>query len=139
VINLSKNGTLELITVQNYLCEFKKKCLNKKIVTVKHNDIKRHINCSSHKLEIKTGIYNCVTRENKIGNCCPSCMIETEFIFLLWCTMYKELRVKYLKNTPWPTLQMFECLMSTNSSKKLLSIARFINDAYVLRDNSLVG
>jgi len=66
-------------------------------------------------------------------------MIETEFHFLLCCILYKELRVKYLGNTPWPTFNMFECLMSTKSSKEWLNIAKFIKDAYVFRDNSLVS
>ena len=66
-------------------------------------------------------------------------MIETEFHFLLCCTLYKELRVKYLGTTPWPTLHMFECLMLTKSSKQLLNIANFNKDECVLRDNSLVS
>ena len=124
-------------------CKLKKTFeLEKYIVTVKNNALRRHISCfrlSSHKLEIETGRYYGVTRENRICKYCTSGMIETEFHFLLCCTMYKELRVKYLGNTPWPTLHMFECLMSTKSSKKLLNIAKFIKDAYVLRDNSLVS
>ena len=109
-------------------------------MTIKYNNISC-LRLSSHKLEIETGRSYGVTRENRICKCCSSGMIETEFHLLLCCILYKELRVKYLGNTPWPTFNMFECLMSTKSSKEWLNIAKFIKDAYVLRDtcNSLVS
>lgn len=66
-------------------------------------------------------------------------MIESEFHFFLCCTMYQDLRKKYLGNTSLPTINMFECLMSTKSSKKLVNIAKFIKEANVLRSNSLVS
>jgi len=94
-------------------------------VTVKNNGLRKHISCLrlfSHKLEIETGRYYGITRENRICKCCTSGMIETEFQFHLCCTLYKEPRVKYLGNTHWPALHMFEYLMSTKSSKKMLSL-----------------
>jgi len=87
-------------------CKFKNTFeIGKYIITIKNNDLRRHISCfrlSSHKLKIET---------NKIS----------------------------LGNTSWPTLHMFECLMSTKSTKKLLNIAKFIKDANVIGDNSLVS
>ena len=83
--------------------------VEKYIVTVKNNDLRRHNSCfrlSSDKLEIETGRFYGITRENRICKCCTSSMIETEFRFLLCCSMYKELKVKYLGNTSWPTLRM---------------------------------
>ena len=40
------------------------------------------------------------------------------------CHSYKQVQ-QYLGNTSWSTLYMFECLMSTKSSKKLLYIIYF--------------
>ena len=71
-------------------CKFKKTVeLEKYIVTVKSNDLRRCFRVSSHKLEIETGRYYDVNRENRICKCCTSGMIETEFHFLFCCTMYK--------------------------------------------------
>lgn len=74
-------------------CRFKKTFeLEKYIVSVYNYELRRHISCfrlSSHKLEIETGRYNSVTRENRICKGCTSNMIESEFHFLLYCTMYK--------------------------------------------------
>jgi len=96
-------------------CKFKKTFeLEKNTLLLLKNDLRRHNSCfrlSVRTLEIETGRYYGVTREIRICKCCTSGMIETESHFLLCCTMYKELRVKYLGNTPRPTLYMFECLM----------------------------
>jgi len=77
-------------------CRFKKSFeFEKYIVSVNNNNLRKQL--SILEIEIETGRYNGVTRDNK---CCTSYMIESEFHFLLCCTMVsrttKKISRKYI-------------------------------------------
>ena len=83
---------------------------------------------SSHHLAIELGRHLNIPRENRL---CPHCnqnMVENEYHFLLTCTKYYELRKQYLKKYyyQWPTINKFESLMSSKSTKTINNVARFI-------------
>ena len=92
---------------------------------------------SSHKLEIETGRYSGIARENRICKCCSSNMIESEYHFLLTCPLYRQLRLKYLERASWPSLNLFQTYMSASSTKTLLKISKFIKEAFELRNYTL--
>ena len=59
---------------------------------------------SSHNLEIETGRYNNIARENRICKFCNQNAIETEYHFLLCCSAYDQLRNKLCIRSSWPNI-----------------------------------
>lgn len=90
---------------------------------------------SSHKLNIETGRYEGIPREQRICKSCAMHKIEDEFHFLLVCPNYRELRRKYLKPyfCHWPTLRKFETIMSSTSKNIIHNLAKFIYHADKIR------
>ena len=78
---------------------------------------------SSHELEIENK--NELENENKSRNerLCHRNLIENEYHFLLICTLYSELRKKYLKTYyyTWPNLHKF-----SKNIKELLNLSKYI-------------
>ena len=83
---------------------------------------------SSHNLYIETGRYYNIPREQRLCKSCNMSMVENEYHFLMVCPHFKDLRNKYFKRyyCQWPTLNKFRALMSTNSTKDLLNLAKFV-------------
>ena len=83
---------------------------------------------SSHHLAIELGRHLNIPRENRLCPYCNQNMVENEYHFLLTCTKYYELRKQYLKKYyyQWPTINKFESLMSSKSTKTINNVARFI-------------
>ena len=93
------------------------------------------IRLSAHKLEIEVGRYTGIVRENRICKCCNSNIIENEYHFLLCCSKYRHIRLKYLGNISWPNLDLFKRIML---SKRQIKIAKFIKEAMELRNTLLI-
>ena len=72
---------------------------------------------SSHNLEIETGRYDNIPREERFCKNCSMKAVETEYHFLLVCPKYISLRRQYFKSyfCRWPTLQKFESIMNSKS------------------------
>ena len=72
---------------------------------------------SSHNLQIETGRYEDLPRQQRLCQLCNMRKIENEFHFLLVCPAYRELRQKYLKQyfCHWPTMRKFETLLSVKT------------------------
>jgi hypothetical protein len=97
---------------------------------------------SSHQLAIETGRHENIDRNNRICRNCNMNALETEYHFLLTCPLYRNLRRQYFKPyyCQWPTVGKFESLMSTNSKRTLLNVAKFIYFANKLRSaNSITN
>jgi hypothetical protein len=91
---------------------------------------------SSHSLEIETGRYDNIPREERICKHCNMNTVETEYHFLLVCPKYSNLRKKYFKHyfCRWPTVQKFETVMNTKSKKQQNNLAKFLYNAFLLRE-----
>ena len=92
---------------------------------------------SSHNLNIETGRYKGVERNNRICQCCNLEVVESEYHFLLICPKYAEIRKKYLNQTSWQTIEKFTRLMSTKSKRKYTCIAKYLKEAETARLNHI--
>ena len=83
---------------------------------------------SSHQLEIETGRYTGLDRDDRLCRTCNMRMIEDEYHFLLVCPHYNELRRKYFSQyfCHWPNMNKFKMLMSSTSEKILLRLSKYI-------------
>ena len=83
---------------------------------------------SSHNLFIETGRYENTPREERICKSCNMKKVESEYHFLLVCTHYRDLRLKYLGQyyCRWPSIQKFENLLSNLSKKTVNKLAKYI-------------
>ena len=83
---------------------------------------------SSHKLNIESGRYNNILRNERYCINCNYKLIENEYHFLLICSKYSDLRSKYIKKYyyTWPTQQKFINLMTSNSRIVLNKLAKYI-------------
>ena len=82
---------------------------------------------SSHELEIETGRFSNIPRDERFCKMCNSGYIKTEFHFLLCCPTYNDMRREYFGNNCRPTQSKFISLMSCNSKKKILNISKYIS------------
>ena len=91
---------------------------------------------SSHNLEIETGRYNSISRSERICRLCQMNVVQDEFHFLLTCTTYTNLRRKYFKPyyCRWPTLNMFDRLMTNTGKTEILNLSKYIFFASKLRN-----
>ena len=91
---------------------------------------------SSHNLSIERGRHNNTPRNERICRFCNSGLIENEFLFLLICTKFSEIRSKYIKRYyyTWPTIQKFTNLMSATSKNTVNNLSKFIYYANLIRN-----
>ena len=94
---------------------------------------------SSHQLAIEKGRYNNIPREQRKCTLCNQNTIENEYHFLLVCQKYRHLRTKFLKPyfCSFPTLNKFDTLMTSRSTKTLLNISKYLFHASKLRNDLL--
>ena len=92
---------------------------------------------SSHNLDIEVGRYNNTPRENRLCKLCSQNVVESEYHFLLCCSLYSSLRREYIGPCAWPNTRIFTTLMSTNYKKRLINLARYINEAMKSRKCAL--
>jgi hypothetical protein len=88
---------------------------------------------SSHNLEIETGRYTNTPREHRICKLCHLNAVESEFHFISVCPLYYDLRQKLIPQ-PWPNLHQFGNILSSNSEKVIMNVAKFIKEAMQKRD-----
>lgn len=83
---------------------------------------------SSHQLEIETGRYVGLDRDERLCRKCNMRMIEDEYHFLLVCPKYSDLRRKYfpLYYCHWPNKHNFITLMSSKSQKSLNKLSKYL-------------
>ena len=64
-------------------------------------------------------------------------MGESEYHFLLVCPFYTDLRRSFLTRSSWPPVAKFINIMSSNSSRFILKLARFIKSANIAQAQAL--
>ena len=125
----------------DYYAKFKENFCYEDYLDKSKNDTLRQsfsrLRLSSHSLEIETGRYNGVDRMNRLCKLCNQNLVETEYHFLLCCTQYRDIRIKYLGHQSWPTLNKFNSFMSTKNSNLLYKISKFVTEAFVIRTDAL--
>ena len=96
---------------------------------------------SSHDSAIERGRYQNIDRQERICNFRTGKLVESEYHFLLVCTLYMKLRQKYMKSyyNRWPTLNTFDSLMSSDNKRTILMLSKYIYYASELRRNSQVS
>ena len=83
---------------------------------------------SAHHLQIERGQYENVPHTERKCKVCNMNIIESKYHFLLVCPAYKDLRRKYFSchYNHWPTITKFENLMSSESRKVIIKLAKAI-------------
>lgn len=129
------NNSSRLQAYCSYKHDFK---LEKYLSVVMENKFKialSRFRTSSHNLMVETGRYNNTPRNQRLCLSCNMQTIENEYHFLLVCPKYRELRNKYFKPyyCHWPSLNKFESLLTTSSTKVICNLSKFIYFANNLR------
>ena len=90
---------------------------------------------SSHKLRIESGRHEGIGINERICTQCNMHVIEDEFHFLLVCPKYYNFRTQFLKPYyyRWPTLHKFQTLLSSQNTKQLFNLSKFIYTAFNVR------
>ena len=87
--------------------------------------------CVSHKLEVETGRYQSILREQRICKVCPLKMVEDEEHFIMKCPAYDEIRNQYLGSTNHTDIK------NLLSEREPLNVATFLRKSYTLREQIL--
>ena len=97
---------------------------------------------SSHRLEVEAGRW---AKPNKIpyeNRKCKNCdVLEDEFHFVMECSLYGDLRKKYIRRYYWqrPNMLKFIELISTEHCKTLKILSVFIEKGFRLRKELLLS
>ena len=91
----------------------------------------------AHNLNIETGSYFNVDRNERKCNMCDSNSIEDEYHFILECVKYKDIRIKYIKSYYWrrPSVYKLIQLLSVHNIKELNNIGKYLYIAEKNRNN----
>ena len=92
---------------------------------------------SAHRLEVETGIWHKPRAIPYLHRKCIACnKLEDVFHFMLECSLNKEIRKRFLKNT-FRNIQIYQKLFSffTSDNKELnINIAMFVQKSFELRN-----
>jgi hypothetical protein len=83
-----------------------KVCFEEYLNAIQNDKLRKRLTCfrlGSYSLEIETGRYIGLNRNERTYKCCTQDMVESEYHFLLCCPFYAELRKKLFKNVSFPT------------------------------------
>ena len=106
---------------------------------LKHVNVKKYrialtrLLVSSHRLNIETGRWSNIPRNERLCSICNK--LEDEYHFLFECKLYDELRVKYIKKYYRSRPSMFKCIdmLQSNSFCILRNLAVYAYNAFELR------
>ena len=92
---------------------------------------------SSHQLQIETGRYaqNRIDRTLRLCSLCDKSDIEDEYHFVLVCSVYSQIRQKYIRPFYYirPSVYKFTMLMQTKHTATLKKIGKYIYESFALR------
>ena len=105
----------------SYYCKFKKDFMYEDYLDYVSNDRFRmaltRLRLSSHSLEIETGRFANIDRNDRVCRLCLSNVVESEYNVMLCCKTYASLRKRYLGQVSWPSINMFNSFMSCKSKR----------------------
>ena len=110
-----------------------------KINCYKVRNIIARLRLSSHQLYIESGRYNNTPRNDRKCTLCTSNDLEDEYHFVICCSLYSNLRIKYLPKYYYGKPSMFKFIELINSSnvKLLYKLSIFCKKAFKLRKELL--
>ena len=91
---------------------------------------------ASHRLEIEVGRWARPNRVPVDERKCRHCnTLEDEFHFLLECSLYRELRIQYIKRYFWnrPNIVKLKELMTSTNKRIICNLSLFIEKAFKIR------
>lgn len=125
----------------NYYCKYKVDYIFEDyLCNIKNDNLRKQLTClrlSLHNLEIETGRYRGISRENKMCHLCNQNTVESEYHFMLCCDKFRTVRRKYIGNIAWPSIQRFNSLMSSKSKNVQLNICKYIKECMKMRKEAL--
>ena len=93
----------------------------------------------AHNLNIETGRYQNIVRNERKCLLCNNDDLEDEFHFILRCPLYADLRVKFIK--PYfirnPSVFKLIKLLTSNNKKEITSLGKYLVYAKKRRDESM--
>ena len=118
---------IDHVTLQEYLC---------KPIYMQYKKFICKLRLSSHCLAIETGRYKNIPFDKRICSFCKE-DIEDEFHFMLKCPAYHDLRVQFLKPYYYRRPSVFKLiqLLSSQNTKELCNLGKFIKKAFDIRKN----
>ncbi|XP_071123308.1 uncharacterized protein [Mytilus edulis] len=83
---------------------------------------------SAHCLNIETGRFCNIERENRLCNMCNKNMIEDEYHYILQCEKYSDIRKTYIKPFYWkkPSSYKLVQLLSVHNIKELNNLGKYL-------------
>ena len=99
------------------------------------------IRCGSHRLEIETGRYRNLDRNQRLRQICNGDAVEDELHFILVCPLYNEARNRLipLYFCDHPTKYNLYQLFKSRSRERLLALSKFIKIALKIRKNYIAS
>ena len=91
----------------------------------------------SHSLEIETGRYNGIERNDRKCKLCNQNTVESEYHFMLCCPLYRDLRQTFGINIQFPTLHKFTRILSSKNTRSTRNAAKYVHYATLLRQEKL--
>ena len=132
------NNSCKLSTYSLFKHNFSMEPYLHKIIIEKYKVSLTKFRLSCHDLRIEKGRYDGINRENRKCLNCNMGVIENEYHFLLICPKYYNIRQKFIKDCyyRWPTVQKFEKLISSNNPEILLSLSKYLFNAFREREQA---
>ena len=135
----SWNTSINDCSKLTYYCRFKKELIYESyldtITNKKWLKLFASFRFSSHKLEIETGRFNGIHRDDRHCKICSTPVVEDEFHFLLCCPQYEHVRRKHTGYILRPNTNYFVKLMSSSKRKTtLFSICKYLTESYFISD-----
>lgn len=113
-----------------------------KVNVLKFSQAFSRLRMSSHRLEIEAGRWvkpNSTPLNERICTFCK--VLEDEYHFILECSVYKELRQKYITRYYWrgPSMFKFIELINSDNATRVRKLCIFIFEAFKIRSDLLYG
>ena len=130
-----------LTSYRQFKSVYKHKLYVNTLSNVKLRRALARLRTSSHSLCIETGRHIGTPQHERICIFCKDNstveVIENEFHFVCCCSLYTDLRLKFLPDNiiKHPSQENFNNLMSTVDTTEVRNLAIFVNEAFKIRAN----
>ena len=106
------------------------------VLNSKERNVLSRFRCCGHNLMIEKGRHLNIHRSLRLCQFCNSNVIEDEYHFLLVCPFDRDLRRKFFKSYyfSWLNVHKFNLLMQTKSPITLKKLAKYLIEAFEMRN-----
>ena len=83
------------------------------------------------KLNVETGRYSNISREQRLCNCCNMGVVEDVYHFILICPAYRSIRITKLPKyyCSWPNKYKLECLIKATNRCITFKLCKYLKEA----------